>query len=212
MECCAEFNCQLSVHEIQHPTAAKVQQVYEAWMLKLLDINLEDCIKAAKDQLDHMDHYVGPACSAPPPPSGDASLLRLLTRLTRLQEIHQEALYIGVFYHTLYALLYSLSALSGAHVCRRVSLHLSPFLRPAHSSQLLALAQIHDFTVSDLTAPTYQRFYYILSGLLNFYDFEAEQRALTLLPLIEENAELMEREDGLMREIQSKRDMIEQEK
>ncbi|ORY88828.1 Nuf2 family-domain-containing protein [Leucosporidium creatinivorum] len=152
VEACSEINCPLTVHEIQHPTPAKVQAVYEAWMLKILDINLEDCIKAAKDQLDHMDHY----------------------------EIHQEALYIGVFYHTF--------------------------------SQLLALAQIHDFTVSDLTAPTYQRFYHVLSGLLNFYDFEMEQRSETLLPLIEENAALMEREEALMQEIQDKKDMIAQEK
>lgn len=58
VEACSEINCPLTVHEIQHPTPAKVQAVYEAWMLKVLDINLEDCIKAAKDQLDHMDHYV----------------------------------------------------------------------------------------------------------------------------------------------------------
>lgn len=58
VEACSEINCPLTTHEIQHPTPAKVQAVYEAWMLKVLDINLEDCIKAAKDQLDHMDHYV----------------------------------------------------------------------------------------------------------------------------------------------------------
>lgn len=85
-------------------------------------------------------------------------------------------------------------------------------LLPLNSSQLLSLAQIHDFTVSDLTAPTYQRFYYVLSGLLNFYDFELEQRSETLLPLIEENAALMEREEALMQEIQDKKDMIAQER
>lgn len=82
----------------------------------------------------------------------------------------------------------------------------------SNSSQLLALAQVHDFTISDLTAPTYQRFYYVLSGLLNFYDFELEQRSETLLPLIEENAALMEREEALVQEIQDKKDMIAQEK
>ena len=58
-EACAEFGCALTVHDIKNPTPAKVQQVYEAWMLKLLEINLEDCMKAAKDQLDQMDNYVG---------------------------------------------------------------------------------------------------------------------------------------------------------
>ncbi|KAM0788276.1 hypothetical protein ACM66B_001424 [Microbotryomycetes sp. NB124-2] len=152
VDVCAELGCPITEHEIQHPTPAKVQSVYEAWMLKVLEINLEDCVRAAKDQLDQIDNY----------------------------EIYQETLYIGVFYHTF--------------------------------CQLLSLAQIDDFTIQDLTAPTGQRFYYVLSGLMNFYDFELEEREHSLLPLQKENEELVDKEEALIQEIQKRKDMIEQEK
>ncbi|KAK4051944.1 kinetochore-associated Ndc80 complex subunit nuf2 [Microbotryomycetes sp. JL201] len=152
VDVCAELGCPITEHEIQHPTPAKVQSVYEAWMLKVLEINLEDCVRAAKDQLDQIDNY----------------------------EIYQETLYIGVFYHTF--------------------------------CQLLNLAQIDDFTIQDLTAPTGQRFYYVLSGLMNFYDFELEEREHSLLPLQKENEELVDKEEALIQEIQKKKDMIEDEK
>lgn len=48
--------------------------------------------------------------------------------------------------------------------------------------------------------------------MLNFYDFEAEQRAETLLPLIEENADLLTREEELVKDIEEKRQRIEEEK
>ncbi|KAK4058270.1 kinetochore-associated Ndc80 complex subunit nuf2 [Microbotryomycetes sp. JL221] len=152
VDVCAELGCSITEHEIQHPTPTKVQQVYEAWMSRMLEINLEDCIRAAKDQLDQIDNY----------------------------EIYQDSLYTGVFYHTL--------------------------------CQLLSLAQIDDFTIQDLTSPTGQRFYYVLSGLMNFYDFELEEREHSLLPLQKENEELVDKEEHLIKQIQIKKDRIQQEK
>lgn len=74
------------------------------------------------------------------------------------------------------------------------------------------MAHIFDFTIQDLTAPTYERFYYVLSGLMNFLDFEHEQRQETLGPLMDENAELVEREEKLMQDVQRKREMLEAER
>ena len=58
VEVCTEINCPISEQEIRHPTPAKVQTVYEAWMTKFLEINIEDCVRVAQEQLDQMDYHV----------------------------------------------------------------------------------------------------------------------------------------------------------
>lgn len=58
VEVCTELDCPLTEHEIKHPTPAKVQQVYQTWMVKFLEINLDDCVRTAKQQLDQMDYHV----------------------------------------------------------------------------------------------------------------------------------------------------------
>lgn len=58
VEVCTEINCPVTEHEIKHPTPAKVQTVYEAWMTKFLEINIDDCVRVAQEQLDQMDYHV----------------------------------------------------------------------------------------------------------------------------------------------------------
>ncbi|KAG0152043.1 hypothetical protein CROQUDRAFT_650665 [Cronartium quercuum f. sp. fusiforme G11] len=84
--------------------------------------------------------------------------------------------------------------------------------------QFMRCAAIYDFSDRDLTAPTPDRFRRILSGLMNFMLFEAEQSPLILGPLDEslevlqaQRDQLLAREAELARENTEALQMHEQE-
>ncbi|GAA5910622.1 hypothetical protein JCM6882_001042 [Rhodosporidiobolus microsporus] len=69
--------CPVTLEDLNHPTPARVQAVYEWWMTRMLGLNAEDVRRAADQQLDQLDH----------------------------PDIYREAMYIGVFAFALTQLL-----------------------------------------------------------------------------------------------------------
>lgn len=53
----------VSLEDLRAPTPPKIQTIYEAWMIRHLGINIQDCLRAAEQQMDHMEDAVRPSFS-----------------------------------------------------------------------------------------------------------------------------------------------------
>lgn len=60
VETCRSYGCPISEEDVLRPTPGTVQSTLEWWMQRILGLNTEDCLKAASNQLDHMEHSVSP--------------------------------------------------------------------------------------------------------------------------------------------------------
>lgn len=60
VDSCRSYGCPMSEEDVLHPTASRAQAIYGWWMSTLLGLNMEDIIRAADQQMDHMEVSVSP--------------------------------------------------------------------------------------------------------------------------------------------------------
>ncbi|KAK4700978.1 kinetochore protein Nuf2, partial [Phenoliferia sp. Uapishka_3] len=101
IEQCNTVKLALTLDDLLHPTAVKVQQIYSHWLNFIVHVTLDDIANAVNERLDLLPNPVRlrwlPELTA-------ASSSRLLFVAT--QDLHREALYVGTFQMTMHQLMF----------------------------------------------------------------------------------------------------------
>ena len=175
----------VSPDDLSHPTSLRVQHIYSCWLYYLVRITLEDITTAVNERLDLMDNPVRPSACARVCVVEPASHVLICAH----QDLHREALFIGMFQMTMCVL----PARPVASVGR--------LTRPSAAAcrdQLMLRTTVDVFSVSDLIAPTPLPLMRNLSALINFSLFEREQADEYLMPLLAEDEGLQTRSEALL--------------